>query len=84
MLRKVNVTGTYYQPFVNKILKFYFHNKLYFDTMSDILPIIGYKNEIPVFDPNLFGLSKTFYPLRTLKMINVQYTVLISRHGNIY
>jgi hypothetical protein len=51
--------------------------------MSDILPIIGYKNEIPVFDPNLFGLSKTFYPLRTLKMINVQYTVLISRHGNI-
>ena len=75
--------GTYYQPFVNKILKFYFHNKLYFDTMSDILPIIGYKNEIPVFDPNLFGLSKTFYPLRTLKMINVQYTVLISRHGNI-
>ena len=42
-----------------------------------------HKNEIPVFDPNLFGLSKTFYPLRTLKMINVQYTVLISRHGNI-
>ena len=39
--------------------------------------------EIPVFDPTLFGLSKTFYPLRTLKMINIQYTVLISRHGNI-
>jgi len=65
--------GTYYQPFVDLILKFYFHNKLYYETMTDILPIIGYKNHIPVFNPELFGLSKQCYSLQQLKMVNITY-----------
>jgi hypothetical protein len=65
--------GTYYQPFVDQILKFYFHNKLYYETMTDILPIIGYKNHIPVLNPELFGLSKQCYSLRELKLINITY-----------
>ena len=48
--------GYYYQPLINQILKFYFHNKLYYDPRQEFLPIIGWKNNIPVLDPAMYGI----------------------------
>ena len=66
----------YYQDFVCKILKFYFHNKLYYETRTNILPIIGYKNNIPIFDPKLISLDTPTYSFRTLQIINTTYMAL--------
>ena len=43
----------FYQSIVYKILKFYYHNNLYYKREMK-LPIIGYKNNIPVLNPKFF------------------------------
>ena len=66
----------HYQLFIDQLLKFYFHNKLYYETRSNILPIIGYKNNIPIFDPKLMSLNKYMYSLSVLKLTNISYMSL--------
>ena len=43
----------FYQSIIYKILKFYYHNNLYYKREMK-LPIIGYKNNIPVLNPKFF------------------------------
>ena len=68
--------GNDHQSIVNKIILFYYHNNLYcdYDNTADWLvnkremklPIIGYKNNIPVLNPNFFIFQENYSFFRQL------------------
>ncbi len=75
----------FYQSLINKILNFYYHNNLYFnhnnlyyESKHQISPIIGYKNNIPVFNPKYLCNLKYQYSLDTLKLIHINYISLFT------
>jgi len=47
----------HFQPIIEQVLRFYFFNKLYYENKIKI-PVIGYKNNIPVLNPKFFKLEK--------------------------
>lgn len=68
--------GNYYQSIANKITEFYYYNNLYcdYDNTADWLinkremklPIIGYKNNIPVLNPKFFNFQEGYSFTRQL------------------
>jgi hypothetical protein len=53
--------GNYYQSIVYPILKFYYQNNLYYENKREMkLPIIGYKNNIPVLNPKFFNFQEGY------------------------
>lgn len=51
--------GNFFQEIVSKILRFYFHNRLYYENKRKMkIPIIGFKNNIPVLNPKFFEIKK--------------------------
>jgi len=51
--------GNFFQEIISKILRFYFHNKLYYQNKRKMkIPIIGFKNNIPVLNPKFFEIKK--------------------------
>jgi len=67
-----------YQSLINKILKFYYNNNLYYESKQQILPIIGYKNNIPVCNPKYLSNYKYRYSFDTLKLIHINYISLFT------
>ena len=68
--------GNYYQSIANKITEFYYYNNLYCDYDNTAhwlinkremkLPIIGYKNNIPVLNPKFFNFQEKYSFTRQL------------------
>ena len=68
--------GNFYQSIVHQILMFYYHNNLYCDYDNTAawlinkremkLPIIGYKNNIPVLNPKFFNFQEKYSFTRQL------------------
>jgi hypothetical protein len=57
----------FYQSIVYQILMFYFHNNLYYENKREMkLPIIGYKNNIPVLNPKFFNFQEGYSFTRQL------------------
>ena len=66
----------YYQSIANKIIEFYYYNNLYCDYDNTAawlvnkremkLPIIGYKNNIPVLNPKFFNFQEKYSFTRQL------------------
>lgn len=67
-----------YQSLIYKILKFYYNNNLYYESKQQILPIIGYKNNISVCNPKYLSNYKYRYSFDTLKLIHINYISLFT------
>jgi len=69
--------GNFYQSIVHQILIFYFHNNLYYENKQEMkLPIIGYKNNIPVLNPKFFNFHEEYSFTRQL-FSSMRYMVIL-------
>jgi hypothetical protein len=71
--------GNFYQSIVYQILMFYFHNNLYYENKREMkLPIIGYKNNIPVLNPKFFKFHEGYSFTRQLfRNIRIMFTLTL-------